>query len=99
MFNKRKGQSTVEYIILVTAVVSVAILFLVSKDSPFQKKVGGSLNAVTDQMNIMADRLKDSTKGDDVLKSSKKPTSTVNPLDQCGPGFHREGETLTCTKN
>lgn len=89
MFNKRKGQSTVEYIILVTAVVSVAILFLVSPTSPFQKKVGSSLNAVADQMNVMADRLAVSTEGDDVLKPSDPPLGGTNPGLNCPDGQER----------
>ncbi len=65
MFNKhkagQKGQSTVEYIVLVTAVIAVAIAFLVPKNSGFQKKMGGSLNTVADQMDSMATRLANST--------------------------------------
>ncbi len=99
MFNKRKGQSTVEYIILVTAVVSVAILFLVNPNSPFQKKVGSSLNSVTSQMNVMADRLSRTTEGDDVLKSSPVSPSRVNPINQCAPGTHQVGESTQCVAN
>ena len=34
--NKRKGQSTVEYIILVTAVIGVAIAFLLTPNQGLQ---------------------------------------------------------------
>jgi len=57
MFNKRKGQSTVEYIVLVTAVLSVAILFLTSPTGPFQTRLNSTLGTVTGQMTNMADRL------------------------------------------
>ncbi|MBI4308984.1 MAG: class III signal peptide-containing protein [Candidatus Omnitrophica bacterium] len=60
MFSKvKKGQSTVEYIVLVTAVLAVAILFMVSGggNSPFQSKLNSTLSTVTDQMTNMANRL------------------------------------------
>ncbi len=53
----RKGQSTVEYIVLVTAVLSVAILFLTSSTGPFQSKLNSSLSTVTNSMTNMANRL------------------------------------------
>ena len=62
MFNKQKrmqGQSTVEYIVLVTAVLAVVIMFMVSggSGSPFQSKLNSTLSSVTNQMVNMADRL------------------------------------------
>ena len=57
MFNNKKGQSTVEYIVLVTAVLSVAILFLTSKNGPFQTQLNSTMGTVTGQMTNMADRL------------------------------------------
>ena len=58
MFNKqrRKGQSTVEYIILVTAVILVAIFFLTSSGGPFQKQLNGTMTTATGQMSNMATR-------------------------------------------
>ena len=68
MFNKRKGQrsnprrgqSTVEYIVLVTAVLAVAILFLTSPQGPFQQRLNTTLGDVTGQMTNMATRLQQS---------------------------------------
>ena len=61
MFNKRKkqcaGQSTVEYIVLVTAVLAVAIAFMTNSGGPFQSRLNTTLGTVTDQMSNMADRL------------------------------------------
>lgn len=56
MFNK-KGQSTVEYIVLVTAVLSVAILFLTNKNAGLQSKLNTTMDQVSDGMTNMADRL------------------------------------------
>lgn len=61
--NQRKGQSTVEYIILVTAVVSVAILFLTNPSGPFQSRLNSTMGTVTGQMTNMADRLESSQAG------------------------------------
>ena len=56
MFNK-KGQSTVEYIVLVTAVLSVAILFLTNKDAGLQGKLTNTMDDVSEGMSNMASRL------------------------------------------
>lgn len=58
MFNKqkRKGQSTVEYIILVTAVIVVAIFFLTSPSGPFQSQLNKTLTTGSKQMSNMATR-------------------------------------------
>lgn len=57
LLKKKKGQSTVEYIILVTAVVVVIIYFVVSDNSPFRQRLNDTLNAATDGMVNMAQRL------------------------------------------
>jgi hypothetical protein len=54
---KRKGQSTLEYIILVTAVIVVIISFLVSPQSVFKTQLNTTLNATTDMMATMSSRL------------------------------------------
>lgn len=53
----RSGQSTVEYIVLVTAVLSVAILFLTNKNTGLQSKLTQTMNDVSDGMTNMSDRL------------------------------------------
>ncbi|MBI3601830.1 MAG: class III signal peptide-containing protein [Candidatus Omnitrophica bacterium] len=44
------GQSTVEYIILVTAVIAVVILFVANPGTGFQKKVNSTLETATQGM-------------------------------------------------
>lgn len=61
MFNKKRGQSTVEYIVLVTAVLGTAILFLNGSNSPFRAKLNETLGGVTNSMGDMGTRLSDST--------------------------------------
>jgi hypothetical protein len=57
--NKR-GQSTVEYILLVTAVVGVLIVFLTSSNSPFRTKLGNTYDRVVNDMNIATEILSNS---------------------------------------
>lgn len=56
----RQGQSTVEYIILVAAVVAVILLFAGSGDSPFRKAFNKALISGTNGMENMAWRLEGS---------------------------------------
>jgi len=54
--NKR-GQSTVEYILLVTAVVAVIIVFVGSQGKGgFQEQFNSTLNSATTEMGSMADK-------------------------------------------
>ncbi|MBF0483764.1 MAG: class III signal peptide-containing protein [Candidatus Omnitrophica bacterium] len=56
---ENKGQSTIEYIILVTAIIAVMILFL-AKGGPFQKAVNQTLESSKNSMLEMSNRLKNS---------------------------------------
>lgn len=58
MLKKRnkKGQSTLEYIILITAVIVVVIGLVVSKTGPFQKAVNGSYNTGINKITNMTAR-------------------------------------------
>jgi len=57
----KKGQSTLEYIILVTAVVAVAIVFLrPQRGGKLFDTVEGSYNEVSDGINTMTDKLTNS---------------------------------------
>ena len=48
-----KGQSTVEYILLVTAVVAVVILFTAGNGSIFQQRLNSVFNTTTqDMLNV-----------------------------------------------
>ena len=49
--NKR-GQSTVEYILLVTAVVAVIIAFVTGNNSIFKTQITSTLNQTTNQINV-----------------------------------------------
>jgi uncharacterized protein (UPF0333 family) len=53
---RKKGQSTVEYIILVAAVLAALIIFL-RPGGVFQTAYSNSLNTGTDGMEDMANRL------------------------------------------
>jgi len=58
MFLKKSqhGQSTVEYIILVTAVIGLIIAFLIAPNSTFKARINSSMDAVTNQANAMSTR-------------------------------------------
>jgi hypothetical protein len=57
LIKKKKGQSTVEYIVLVTAIIVVIIAFVVNNNSPFKKHMNETLGNATDSMVNMASRL------------------------------------------
>ena len=54
---KIKGQSTIEYIILVTAVIAVAISFLCTQKSLFQVRLNNSMDMLSQQMTVAANRM------------------------------------------
>ena len=54
---KKKGQSTLEYILLVTAVILVLLWFLTGSGSPFRERYNDTLDAATNGMLNMAQRL------------------------------------------
>jgi Flp pilus assembly pilin Flp len=57
---RNKGQSTVEYIILVSAVIAVALLFLGrpgGKDGKFRTTLEGSFNQMANQLTNVTNRL------------------------------------------
>ena len=56
---KRKGQSTVEYIILVAAVIAALIVFL-APNGPFKNAFSNTLSTGTNGMDDMANRLQTS---------------------------------------
>ena len=51
---KKKGQSTVEYIILVAAIIGALVIFV---PGAFTRAYQSALNSGTDGMNEMANRL------------------------------------------
>lgn len=57
MLNKRRGQSTVEYIVLVSAVIAVAIAFFLAPNNQFSKTMNSTLGQATSQISNMQGRL------------------------------------------
>ncbi|HSV42973.1 MAG TPA: class III signal peptide-containing protein [Candidatus Bathyarchaeia archaeon] len=57
---KKKGQSTLEYIILVTGVIAVLLLFLNPNGGLFRASYNATLAAGTNGMEDMANRLRNS---------------------------------------
>lgn len=54
---KKKGQSTLEYIILVTGVIAILIIFLNPTTGIFNQAFNSTLQTGTDGMTNMAGRL------------------------------------------
>ena len=57
MLRSKKGQSTVEYIILVAGVIAILIVFVGSDSSPFRQALNRTYNTATQGMEDMANRL------------------------------------------
>lgn len=57
MIKDRKGQSTLEYIILVTAIIVVIIALVMGSNSPFSKGVNDTYSRMLNSTNIMSTRL------------------------------------------
>jgi hypothetical protein len=56
-FSRCKGQSTVEYIILVTAVVALMLFFMNPKNGALQNKMNSTLDTVAGGMETRADQI------------------------------------------
>jgi uncharacterized protein (UPF0333 family) len=70
--NKR-GQSTVEYILLVTAVVAVVIGFVATQNKGgFQDQLNQTINGASQEMTNMTDRL---ASGEAIASPSNSATS------------------------
>jgi len=76
--NKR-GQSTVEYVLLVTAVVAVIIVFLVSGNSPFKTQLNATLNSAVQGM---------SDKGQTLGESHTSPASNSSTAPSYSVGVN-----------
>jgi uncharacterized protein (UPF0333 family) len=53
----KKGQSTLEYILLVTAVVIILIAFVAGPASPFKKAVNTTLWTGVNTLNSMSNKI------------------------------------------
>jgi len=54
MLRTRKGQSTLEYVIVFTAIVAAIILFA---NTLMRQRVGASLDHVSDQMQMQVEKI------------------------------------------
>ena len=52
----KKGQSTVEYVLLVSAVIAVVIAFTSNSNTGVQQQLGSSLNQAFNQVGTMSNR-------------------------------------------
>jgi hypothetical protein len=66
----KKGQSTVEYVLLVTAVLAVIIALVTGNKSGFQTKLNSTLGQAVNDMDTLSSTLADSH------NPSAAPTST-----------------------
>lgn len=54
---KNRGQSTLEYVLLVTAVIVIIIGLVVSPNSPFRTTLNTTLNTAVDKMGTHVGQL------------------------------------------
>ena len=73
------GQSTVEYILLVTAVVGVIIIFTFGQNSTFQQKMSNMLENGTQGMQERSEFLDTTHNTTDDLNSRPNTRYTFNP--------------------
>ena len=57
MLTNKKAQSTVEYLLLITAVLGVFIVLLVGQKSIFKERITNTFNIATNDMVDIANRL------------------------------------------
>jgi uncharacterized protein (UPF0333 family) len=53
----KRGQSTLEYVLLVTAVIVVLIALVLNKQSPFQNALNSTLTTGINGMTVFSNRL------------------------------------------
>lgn len=75
----KKGQSTVEYVLLVTAVLAVIIAFVSSSKGGFQSQLNSTLNTATGDMGTIASTLSTSHAASTSAGNTTNPGS-LNPL-------------------
>lgn len=56
----KKGQSTLEYIILITAVIAVVLALVFAPASPFRSGLNATYGKMLDSTNLMSNRLANS---------------------------------------
>ena len=60
MLRSKKGQSTVEYLILVAGVIAILLYFVGNPGSPFRNALNQTYLSATNGMETMANRLANS---------------------------------------
>jgi Flp pilus assembly pilin Flp len=79
----KKGQSTVEYVLLVAAVIAVMVAFTTNKNSGgFQDTLNTALGDASDQMSNLSGRFKQSdagTNGSSYSNTAEVANYTVDP--------------------
>ncbi len=73
------GQSTVEYIVLVTAVIAVVILFANNPNSGLRSKINNTYQDITDDMTNRADVLANTHSSTEGGASTPTQGMQVNP--------------------
>ncbi len=67
------GQSTVEYILLATAVIGAMIFFTTSDSSPFKSRLGSTLNTAANSIGGISNRLSRSEEGSNTSIDTPPP--------------------------
>lgn len=75
---KTKGQSTVEYILLATAVIGAMIFFTTGDNSVLKGRLGNTLNSAANSIGSMSNRLANS-QGPTPVGTVPVPGVTVDP--------------------
>ncbi|MDO8675289.1 MAG: hypothetical protein Q7K71_04130 [Candidatus Omnitrophota bacterium] len=75
---KTKGQSTVEYILLATAVIGAMIFFTTGPNSALTGRLGNTLNSTADSIGSISNRLVNS-QGATANGVTPAPGVTVDP--------------------
>ena len=89
MFKNKKGQSTVEYIVLVTAVIAAVYVF---STGTFKDKLNESMGTTTNQITNMTNRMAAGTAGSDPVDETNpsgiktEVTDSTDDAQACLPG-------------
>ncbi|MDE2221696.1 MAG: class III signal peptide-containing protein [Candidatus Omnitrophica bacterium] len=75
----KTGQITVEYILVVTAVLIVIVAFVSNKNGPFQKQMNVTLNTALTEVNGESDQLSGSHHWGTSTDTGVPTGVTVNP--------------------
>jgi len=78
MLKKKRGQSTVEYILLATAVIGAMIFFTTGPNSVLTGRLGSTLNSAANSIGSISNRLVNS-QGPTPAGTVPGPSVTVDP--------------------